>query len=1308
MDNDKEANKTGVAGKRSSSKPGDSQKYGNRKTGEPTAINISILAKKADQGDKTTRNNMVSPASIVKQKLKKKRKVGEISSQKDIEGEKSKIFKKNPQTISNVPYSVLADTIQMADMLKTPEELIKFVLLNEAIKPIILNPVTKTFIAEQKELSLNQPTNLCQDSRIKISRSSHKKNTFNFKGVDGQASLAEVGDILYDISKGIDIGFLNNKPSKNKKKTSKHKVTSKKGEALKSHLLTYLPIVTYLSIKFDITDAAFGLIEILQKSKDMENFAPENMLENKTFVLEAVESILILNEDNLFKMLMMDLPDMYILISQRFNQIFIEHNRLEYLVYWFSLLRKFVESHPPSRSLLSSLKLEDESFESPQSRIGLASSRTLRHATEEKEPGLTKKRLQELIRIYFHCSDENQMIMSIFKAMQLSKVAILYLLLESGEQERLIRIVNDYDGIVEHLTEKEVLKRRQYKLFILFDAMNLINIFNMEICMDEEEPEIEVPLNLFFKKKSTGQERKISVYKELCCRIEHGEDVEALCNVINYVNETYWDWPKAQRFFNSIHKLLYNQGTSWVVYIQNPLQFFMTLANFFKELKEQLDYKDKKMIELSEDMMNFCINYIENASDQVLKLNMFEKDAKEYCFLDYAFLVGNMAILEKEQIEGTLELLWNQGRHTLQTLEEFMRVDNLVYEVNKKFSMAIFSHNFDIQIEEGDRFQFDFAYTSNSVYLKVIAEIIWPIPLILCEFAFSERIVIQYINGTLEKDYFTGYLVNNPVLGLVHGYLRGCFFFSCLMKSLTLKGMSDKPNFVILFYNLFIGLNLVQFVVVPLFVDTIFWWGCNAQMLYVFVLATYCLYNALSLKGVGVILRIFFRMALVVLFFGIASYPVIAMVAYPIHTVFLEFSQGIEGAAFPDLNVFSDLYQGIMVCYEFTFGAVVLVRPYIEETWYTYSITFVMMMFSFFGNIMLANLLIAFLTSQFSQINSKAKYLTMNMQWGLIQVFGIKDLDTIFSLPYPLIIPALPVYALMLCRERRKGANNLLRKVVHFVNVFLPVFFFMNLKLLSLAFWRYITIFLHLLSRTFVSPINAIYSLVWVPGGIYLLGKLYLKDNYTMITVLLNFTLRGKDLPNYLLGDEARNELVKIFQKINNAAMHNLNRSVKQVTKRQFIMDIETLDITRALTQIVDTGFIGPFSQDQDEMKKTDSEKTEIDDIGHIKDIDEFYLQSEKLVLPFILRKYAIIEDGQEPILDMEFMRDKLKNRINVENVDKLIAFEKSTLERASRYFVQENDYTVEMGVSDVSSYTDKMEEKLKKLKAEIVRICKK
>ena len=64
--------------------------------------------------------------------------------------------------------------------------------------------------------------------------------------------------------------------------------------------------------------------------------------------------------------------------------------------------------------------------------------------------------------------------------------------------------------------------------------------------------------------------------------------------------------------------------------------------------------------------------------------------------------------------------------------------------------------------------------------------------------------------------------------------------------------------------------------------------------------------------------------------FGCVSVFIIILIAYPIHTTFLNFTQPIEGQIYKDLNLFDSLYQGVLTLFEFVFGAVVLVRPYIE------------------------------------------------------------------------------------------------------------------------------------------------------------------------------------------------------------------------------------------------------------------------------------------------------------------------------------------------------------------------------------------
>lgn len=103
-------------------------------------------------------------------------------------------------------------------------------------------------------------------------------------------------------------------------------------------------------------------------------------------------------------------------------------------------------------------------------------------------------------------------------------------------------------------------------------------------------------------------------------------------------------------------------------------------------------------------------------------------------------------------------------------------------------------------------------------------------------------------------------------------------------------------------------------------------------------------------------------------------------------------------------------------------------------------------------------------------------------------------------------------------------------------------------------------------------------------------------------------------------------------------------------------------------------------------------------DFAQMNDLDMFYLQSEKHLIPRILRKYSNVEDGKDPYLDIDFLKEKLRNRINFENIQQLVAFEKNTLERASRYFLEQNDYTTERRVDDIKDIAVKMDGKIKNM----------
>ena len=283
----------------------------------------------------------------------------------------------------------------------------------------------------------------------------------------------------------------------------------------------------------------------------------------------------------------------------------------------------------------------------------------------------------------------------------------------------------------------------------------------------------------------------------------------------------------------------------------------------------------------------------------------------------------------------------------------------------------------------------------------------------------------------------------------------------------------------------------------------------------------------------------------------------------------------------------------MLTLFEFVFGAVVFVRPYQEQNGYTYSITFIMVMFSFFGNIMLANMLVANLTSGFDSINKNAKYLTMNMQYGLIKVFAVHDTDTIFCLPFPLVFPGLFFYAFMANKgPQRKKVNLMLRKVTHVVNIFVPVLLWNILKEITLFFLRYIEIGLTLFFGGLIKPIKLVYFISWVVAGPILLTKLFCQDVATICSILSKMSDSGEELVVFNIEDEARSNVVRIFKKVNRVILHELHSSDNtQLTKIKFLELMGVINVQDHLLFSVIQGTM--FMKDEDIKKEVEQPMNE-------------------------------------------------------------------------------------------------------------------
>lgn len=132
-------------------------------------------------------------------------------------------------------------------------------------------------------------------------------------------------------------------------------------------------------------------------------------------------------------------------------------------------------------------------------------------------------------------------------------------------------------------------------------------------------------------------------------------------------------------------------------------------------------------------------------------------------------------------------------------------------------------------------------------------------------------------------------------------------------------------------------------------------------------------------------------MSKIVLYFSIGSGVIIFILAFAVHTISLTYDS--------PYNKFQDVYTGVLILYEFTFGAVEYIRKETANNSNVLMNVF-LIFFSFYGNIMLANILIGYMSNRFETIMSESKYTTKKMQFNFIQAYTARDFDTIFVVPF--------------------------------------------------------------------------------------------------------------------------------------------------------------------------------------------------------------------------------------------------------------------------------------------------------------------
>jgi len=1094
-----------------------------------------------------------------------------------------------------------------------------------------------------------------------------EKRGVSFSGV----SAMVIGD------KSEELGLLSKAERAKDNMFQSHTVTNME---ISKRLNAYVPIAVFLACISDMQDQAVKLLFYDAKlMKDMNSKDLDSLLQNEIFLRKLVSVIVEFDEYRVFDCLLQHLKNWDKMFNESIINVFLIQDRIYYIKTFLDKFNTFLATQAGNGRKTGSRR-------SISSNLAARSAdRLFSSDTKEKEKekdnffGVTsidKTKMLLIINKYFEHIQSNTLILDILHNLAYEPKEIVDLLMCSQDEDRLMQILQENPNLLEHVHPREVAVKRMYKLFMIFDPMNLINAFN-------------VPL---IKDKASSP----TVYDELCSNIKSGFKIQSLCFVIMHVSMTFWDFDKLWKFYQVINEMLrYKQNNNWLAYVDNPLLFCMKLANFLKAIDRLLDINSKDIHKLCEDLVHFCICYIQHSNEENLRLIFFTKDSEEKDFLEYAFTVKHLEFFEIDFVTKTIYSQWDVNRHSKQSLIDFLKLH--IFRKEKEINFSTFKKNFSMPIEKDDTFQLEYYLSTRSVYLKVVAEIAWPYLLICAEFIFSMKIIQMYLKN--EETEFARqwlwiehYYNDLRIFSFVHAFLRISYILSIIIKALVIRGVSRKGFYAKNFYYLLILLFILQMAVYPFFFYQNFWLLSNLQMLIVLTMIGYSFYLGLSLDYTGVILRIFARMVYVVILFGITSIVVITIVAYPIHTIFIGFTQSNP----TELNMFRSLYNGVLTLFEFTFGAVVFVRPYHEQNAYTYGMTLIMVIFSFFGNIMLANMLVAFLANQFEVITQKAKYYTLRMQFSLIKTVQQPDLDSIFTLPFFLTIPCLPIFFCLARRgPSRRKANKLLKKLSHVTNTVLPWLVYYIVYLLLVALLRYVEMSLLLLGKSIVRPKNIVVFPVWVIFGPLFLLKLYIQDICFILKITLDFKDTEEDnLSLISLTDKEREKLVRPFEKIYVVAKRLSQSLPKPIININELM----FEIGKSYPEDFNSRRSHNHKQQQGTEEDANQVKEELQAVfnkAKYMFLRKYNPEDGKKFYKTILSKFVSYEDrvsngnSNSMEIDLLFLLEKFKNNLSVDDIHNLISFDKSNLELSRKEMGSDEDAQIKTEIGIIQQDLD-------------------
>jgi hypothetical protein len=511
-----------------------------------------------------------------------------------------------------------------------------------------------------------------------------------------------------------------------------------------------------------------------------------------------------------------------------------------------------------------------------------------------------------------------------------------------------------------------------------------------------------------------------------------------------------------KQFYRSALKIFETESTkSALFFSQNPLNFALKIGILLKRFNRRQKLKNEDYKRLALKFIHLAENLTRVSNEEIIKSWIFSTDYLGKNFLDYCFKIYSEELIAFRYTQYAIETYWH---HNVQSKKMVLSYFHNTINYCKNFLKERKGRQRSSKIFEPEvtHSLFKFSIYRRSLLYRVFNQ------LINLGIVFGFEVTIIYLFDAVRYDssvdsnakIFVCLMEQFPVISIIVWILRFSFLIQTFGQTLIFKGRKEKIGI----YRLDIVTLLCLLVVCLIFFCAPISAGeGQGGFLLIFLKDSFCyllavkiFYLLLPTPYLGKSIRIYTQLLSQLIRFLLISAFFFSILALLLHNIYMLWNSKYNG--------YTNVFEGWMTSYVYTFGSVVFDISKVDGYYVTMNI--ILIMVSFFGNFLLFNIMTTVFSSRFKKIYDRAFYLTSKSQYEFFTVFPHSDYDAFYYIPFCSHPILTLIFALALQGKKSLAKINYALKIVsHVIFVCVIFFTFLIVVLLILTIVRFLGMF---------------------------------------------------------------------------------------------------------------------------------------------------------------------------------------------------------------------------------------------------------